>query len=113
MFSDIQSKKDSVQLSFETSRLPKEYTWKELVEEQVREDKLKCRTCKVYSTTIDDTIDEKTRCVCGRLVRRHSFIGEAQAEYQNAQKWRPKLAATVDVSIYGQLKSGARVRSRF
>jgi hypothetical protein len=112
MFSNAQSKKDNVQLSLETSRLLKECTWEELVEEQVKQDKLKCRTCKAYSTTVDDTIDEKTRCVCGRLVHRHSFTGKAETELQNAQKWRPKLAAVVDVTIYGQLKSGARVCSR-
>ncbi len=112
MFSNTQSKKDNVQLSLKTSKLPKECRWEELVEEQVKQDKLKCRTCKVYSTTIDDTIDEETLCVCGRLAHRHSFTGKAETEYKSAQKWRPKLAAVVDVTIYGRLKSGARVCSR-
>lgn len=100
MISNVQNNKDSIQT-----------LWEQHVEEQVQKDKLKCRTCKAYSTTVDNTIDEEIRCVCGRLARRHSFTGKAETEYQNAQKWRPKLAAVVDVTIYGQMKSGARVCS--
>ena len=88
---------------------PQEYTWEELVNEQLKNDKLKCRTCKAYSSTVSATTDDNTRCVCGRLAHRHSFAGEVETEFQNAQKWRPKLSAVVDVTTYGQLKSGARV----
>ena len=112
MFSNTQNKKDNIQPSLETPRLPEEYTWEELVEQQVKKDKLKCQTCKVYSTTENNTINEKTRCVCGRLAHRHSFTGNAETKYQNAQRWRPVLAAVVDVTTYGQLKRGARVCSR-
>ena len=112
MFSKTGTEEDNDQPSLPTPRLPKEHTWQELVQSQVKNGKLKCRTCKVYSTAVGDTVDEKTRCVCGRLARRHSFTGKPETQYQTALKWRQKqLAAVVDATIFGQMKNGARVCS--
>ncbi len=89
----------------------KKRTWKELVREQVEKGKLKGATCAVYSTKPDETVGEKTRCICGRLAREHSFIGKPKEKFRAAQKWVDSLAASVNVTEYGQLDNGARVCS--
>lgn len=112
MLSNANQKKVKIQKPSPPHRSSKEYkAWEELVEEQIKNDTLKSRTCKAYSTNEKTNISEKTRCICGRLTYRHSFTGESEIEYQNAQKWRPKLSCVVNVTVYGQLMNGARVCS--
>lgn len=84
--------------------------WKKLVKEQIVEQTLKCPTCKIYSTkTANNIALEGTRCVCGRLARRHSYTGDPETKYQKSQKWIVKFADIVNVTTYGQLANGARV----
>ena len=88
----------------------KETLWQKLVKQQVKDGTLKCPTCKVYSTKSDNnTVAKETRCVCGRLARRHSYTDDPETKYQKSQKWRPNFTAIVDVTTYGQRKNGARV----
>ncbi|CAF1178334.1 unnamed protein product [Rotaria sp. Silwood1] len=86
----------------------KKMTWKELVKEQADKDNLKGATCAVYSENGDDTVNKETQCICGRLARQHSFIGQPKTKFRNAQRWIPQLAIEVDVTHYGQLENGAR-----
>lgn len=94
-----------------SARLQKKKTWKELVDEQKEKDKLKGATCHIYSDKLENGVDKDTQCICGRLARRHSFIGNPKSNYRNAKKWNSKLAAVVDVTEYGQISNGARVSS--
>lgn len=92
-----------------SSVLPRKKTWKELVDEQKEKGKLKGATCAVYSTPIEDAVDNEKQCICGRSARRHSYTGPPKKKFINAEKWASKLAAVVDVTEYGQTSNDVRV----
>jgi len=90
-------------------RASKPFPWRTIVEQEIRKGKLKVRKCSCYSASTNENLNDETKCICGRLARRHSFTGEPKTEYRTAKKWVAKLATEEDVTVYGQLRSGARV----
>ena len=100
----------NTQPSSSPHRLSHNSRWTELVKEELRKEILKCLTCKIYSKSADNTINDETECVCGRPARRHSYDGIPEAKPQHIRKWKSNQhAAIVDVTVYGQRKNGARV----
>jgi hypothetical protein len=91
-------------------------TWKELVEDKMEtNESLVGATCHVYSTSVDEPNDQKKICPCGRLARRHSFVGEAQRdEHGDKTTFTDDDFVTIvkPLTAYGQLgqvSNGARV----
>ena len=89
--------------------LSKPTEWEKLVKKEVLDGTLKGRTCRIYSAAMNRSSDEETRCVCGRLARRHSYTGVPETTYQNSQRWESRFAVEVDLTTYGLLENGARV----
>src|SRR5690348_4202934 len=95
--------------SLTTTKRAGKKTWKELVKEQYITGKLKGVTCNIYSTR-SARITETKPCLCGRLPRQHSFDGEPKTINANHRKFKPSIhAEAVPLSVYGELKNGARV----
>lgn len=86
--------------------------WSVLVSEQAKPEKLQGITCAIYARNETDVGDESAPCVCGRSKRRHSFDGEPKKTARSARRWKSEIhAEPVDLIVYGQLASGARVCS--
>jgi hypothetical protein len=102
-------------IKFESDDLPlisrnKKNTWKHLVEEQVTAGKLTGVTCQIYSSKSTEVIEETRFCICGRLIRRHSFNDEPMTGYAKHQTFRANVhTVKAPLSVYGELKNGARV----
>ena len=85
-------------------------SWKDYVKDQVQNEKLKAVTCPIYSANINRISDETNKCICGRLVRKHSYTGQPVEEYRDHKCWRENIhAEEVELTIYGQLINDARV----
>ena len=85
-------------------------SWKDYVKAQVQNEKLKAVTCPIYSANINRISDETTKCICRRLVRKHSYTGQPVEEYRNHKRWVANIhAKKVELTIYGQLINDARV----
>ena len=87
----------------------KETRWIELVKEQVKKETLKGRTCKMYSKSMNETVSDDSKCMCGRYVRRHSYTGVPVEKPQDIHKWVLDCVTRVDVTVYGERKNGSRV----
>jgi hypothetical protein len=109
MSSKIQTNEDECCLLSSSSHATE--SWSTIVEQEVRKGKLKVKKCPRYSTPSNRNLNDEKKCICGRLPRKHSFTGEPK--FPNAQRWTPKLATLEDVTVYGQLSSGARVCNSF
>lgn len=109
MISDMQREEERIELIESADEPLKETTWGILVKEQLKKETLKCLTCSVYSTRVDETVPKETICVCKRLARQHSYSGVPETQYRNRQRWEQKFAVEVDVTVYGQRKNGSRV----
>ncbi|CAF3395770.1 unnamed protein product [Rotaria socialis] len=83
-------------------------TWKERVERYAANDELSGITCAVYSTRDANDFNQKTKCICGRLARLHSYEGEPKKELRKSRKWGTELAGVTPMTVYGQLSNGAR-----
>jgi hypothetical protein len=103
---DEEKSEDNASTRFK-SRMKK--SWEELVAEQAKKKKLVGATCPIYSKQEEDTVDQTTLCVCGRLASRHSFTGKPKEKFRKAEKWGLKLAEAVSLTEYGQMNNGARV----
>jgi hypothetical protein len=109
MSSNIETNEHEGFLWPRSSHPSKRMSWSTIVEKEVRKGKLKVKKCSCYSTPSNRNLNVETKCICGRLAREHSFRGEPQIKFQNAKKWTPKLATLENVTVYGELRSGARV----
>ena len=110
MLPNIQNSRNERSSSLTYPRAFKEATWRKLVEEEVEKGKLKVLKCSCYSVSNNENLDNEIKCICGRYARRHSFTGEPRTQYRTAQRWvRRFIAVEEDVTVYGQLQSGARV----
>jgi hypothetical protein len=111
MSSKIQTNEDECCLLSSSSHATE--SWNTIVEKEVSKGTLKVKKCSCYSTRSNQSLNDGTECICGRLPRKHSFTGEPQTKFQNAKKWKPQLATLEDVTVYGQLRNGARVCKSF
>ncbi|CAF1099065.1 unnamed protein product [Rotaria sordida] len=87
--------------------------WEELVKEKVRKGSLVGITCHIYSKSTKGPIDETKKCCCGRLIRSHSFDGEAQTQFATETEFNEMTCVPEEtpLTVYGQLGivgSGAR-----
>lgn len=62
-------------------------TWQELINDKVQENLLVDITCPIYSTSVENLDDGTKKCCCGRLIRSHSFNGEAQPQFANCSEF--------------------------
>jgi len=109
MSSNIQNNEDEGSLLPGNFGATKQMSWNAIVEQEIRKGELKVYKCSCYSTPSNQSLNDEIKCVCGRLARKHSFTGKPKTQFQNAKKWTPKLATLEDVTVYGELRHGARV----
>ncbi|CAF3716629.1 unnamed protein product [Adineta steineri] len=101
-----------------------EDSWEDLISRAKKDDKIICRTCKIYNNTeqIPEN-DPNKECCCGRLVRNHSFddlhkkslnTNNENADIPNPPKEFKRMhTTTVPVTIYGTLKSNGSIDCKY
>jgi hypothetical protein len=105
---DASSRKHGLSSSTKAEKTEKP-KWEERVKQQVAKGNLTGITCKLYSSKIKEDTDTTIPCICGRLLRQHSFTGDPVevAGLNFDARWHAaENSASV---IYGKLKNGARV----
>ncbi|CAF0984122.1 unnamed protein product [Adineta steineri] len=98
-------------------------SWEDLVFSAKTDEKIVCRTCKIYNQKVrTPREDPNEKCCCGRLVRCHSFDGiclSLNANNNNAgttnsrQEFKRIHSTTVPVTIYGTLKSTGSIGCKY
>ena len=87
-------------------------TWKELVEDTVKTNKLFGVTCSAYSKQDKEINDDGKICPCGRLAHRHSFDGPAERQKDDAD-FTEDFLGVQKMTVYGQLSNEAKVSNVF
>ena len=90
-------------------------SWEDLILHYSIQPKFKSRTCSIYNNKSASSAEPDKLCPCGRMIRRHSFIGNCLEPVAIADQKSWKIPAEyldgktyttqVPVNIYGTLKS--------
>ena len=86
-----------------------EQTWEDLFNLAPENKKLQSRTCQIHDQNSQaPTNDLDELCLCGRLIRSHSFSGRS-LKASKGPDWKPPEfrgghSINVDVSIFGSIK---------
>lgn len=101
----VKSNRSSTSISVEEC----EQTWEDIVDEEVKAEKLISITCHAHSTAEKGIADETTLCPCGRLVRSHSFDGAVKIQQPNAV-FSGKFVTKQNLTVRGQLNNEVKAR---
>ncbi|UJR07511.1 hypothetical protein I4U23_011800 [Adineta vaga] len=91
-------------------------SWDDLIKARLGQKEYQSRTCKIYNNqATNSSKNPDAICVCGRLVRRHSFTGEShqsKAAKDHNTEWTPPdifgdlvHSIKVPINVFGKIQS--------